>query len=373
MERNRDSIGMFDVLKGCLMLMIVFAHHYSFVNGGMRPQDPSAFLTRLTDWSAIAVGLFFVIAGYQFRPAKNLAEYIKKQFQSLMLPYIGAIFLSAAGRCATEFVSGGQVRIQTVSTIIAGGLYGAIQNVEILGIWAYGIQALWFLPVFFFSGLFFQLLHRISGKKASVFIWIITIAAVLFPDAYHIQLPWFFIQSCAVLGLMELGKYLRSNKVLYRKLPVWFVLISAALFIFCHLFSAANIASNIYRFGVLDYLTTVMMSTVVLRGYIRSGMENWKGTRLLEYIGMYSMLFFLVHGVGLLVIPWEAPLGEALMHMDVLTFLPFPAAAAAVYVFRCAGILLGCRGLELCMRLKYRKRERRQGEGKMKKLEKEAR
>ena len=72
MKIKRDSMGMFDVLKGCLMLIIVYVHHVSFVNGGLYMGDPSAPYVVFTRWSALAVGLFFVIAGYQYRPAPHM-------------------------------------------------------------------------------------------------------------------------------------------------------------------------------------------------------------------------------------------------------------------------------------------------------------
>ena len=359
MQRKRDSVGMFDVLKGCQMFTIVLVHHCFFVNGGLAPFDASSLLARFTDWTTLVIGLFFVIAGYQFRPAKRLGEYIKRQFRSLILPYFVAILVSAIGRTLMLFFTTGQIRFQTMTTIIAGGLYGAIQNVELLGVWADTIQALWFLPVFFFSGLFFQLLHKISGRKKSVVIWSLTAAAVGFPDAYHVQLPWFLVQSFAVLGMMETGRYLREKKILYRRLPIWFLVIAMGAFLFCHLFSVSNIASNVYRFWMLDYLAAIMMSVVVMRGYLRFGVEDWKGAALLEYTGMYSMLFFLIHGVGLLVIPWERSFGNYIMSLGMFSVLPVPAAAVILFAGRCAGILLGCKGLELLIRRRYRKIEKR--------------
>ena len=360
MTIKRDYLGMFDVLKGFLMLIIVFVHHASFINGGMRPYSAEGVLPKLTNWSALVIGLFFVIAGYQLRPGGKWKDYVKKQFIQLIVPYFAAVILAALGRGLIWYLKTGEMQI---STILAGGCYGAIQNVEIFGVWAYSVQALWFLPTFFFSGLIFRLLWRIprEGIRKTV-VWGVTAAAVYFPDAYQIQLPFFLVQSCAVLGLMETGYILRKEKLLYRKLPVWCPVGACLLYLFCHLFSASNVASNVYRFGILDYAAAVLMSVVVLSGYVRLGIGEWKGTEMLAYIGRYSMLFLLVHGEGLLLIPWEEELGRWLLRLPGLSALPFCVAAGLIYVCRCIGIFAGCLGLDLLMRLKYYLKQRKRKE-----------
>ena len=156
MKIKRDSMGMFDVLKGCLMLIIVYVHHVSFVNGGLYMGDPSAPYVVFTRWSALAVGLFFVIAGYQYRPAPHMKHYIRKRFSQLILPYLIVILVVAAGRCLVELIYTGGFRIQTASTILVGGLYGSMENVEILGVWAYSVVACGFCPHFLVAGCCFS-------------------------------------------------------------------------------------------------------------------------------------------------------------------------------------------------------------------------
>lgn len=358
---KRDSIGMFHVLKGALMLIIVFVHHYSFVNGGMRAADPSAPLSVFTGWSALTVGLFFVIAGYQFRPSADLKKSVRKQFYQLMVPYGIVICIVAVCRFVISFLQTGQIRIQAASTILVGGFYGVMENTEIFGIWGYSVVALWFLPVFFVSGVLFSFLHKLENIKIrSALIWVLTMAAVFFPDIYQIQLPWFIVQSCAVLGLMEVGAFLRERKILYRRLPWWFVFGAAGLYIFCHIFSQCSIGTNVYQLKIVDYGAAAMMSVVVLRCYVHIGAGEWKWLGILDYIGMYSMLFFLLHGAGLLLIPWEAELGSRIMGLPLIGDLPFGLTAAGLYVVRCAGILLGCVCFDRLIRFRYtikRKRE----------------
>ena len=156
MKIKRDSMGMFDVLKGCLMLIIVYVHHVSFVNGGLYMGDPSAPYVVFTRWSALAVGLFFVIAGYQYRPAPHMKHYIRKRFSQLILPYLIVILVVAAGRCLVELIYTGGFRIQTASTILVGGLYGSMETWRS---WGSGLTLWWrcgFCPHFLVAGCCFS-------------------------------------------------------------------------------------------------------------------------------------------------------------------------------------------------------------------------
>ncbi len=364
MEIKRDYVGMFDVLKGILLLLIVLVHHYSFINGGMRPLVTDAPGARLFGWSGLSMGLFFVIAGYQYRPAGNGKEYAKRQFRQLIVPYFTAVALAAVLRLLEYYLATGKIRIQEMSTLIAGGLYGAIQNMEIGGIWAYSIQAFWFLPTFFFSSLFFQWIQKIQNRKAAVIcIWSLTAIAIYLPDAWHFQFPWFLVQSCAVLGFMEVGRLLKSRRILYGKLPLGFITCALFLYVGCHLFSEANIASNIWKAGVLDYAAACGMAVVVLRAYLKTGIGEKRYLDVFGYIGMYSMLFFLVHGMGLLVVPWEAPLGEKIMQNRIFYGRPLWFAGSCIYLARVLGILLGCYGMGRILKLHYKLRRKGEERG----------
>ncbi len=354
MKVKKDYIGMFDVVKGFLLFGIVFAHHYSFFNGGMRRFIPDAPVARFCSWSALGIGLFFVIAGYQYRPAKTIESYIRKQARQLLLPYFAALALVAAFRFLIHYAAAGEFRIQEISTILTGACYGVIQNMEIVGIWAYSIQAFWFLPTFFFSGLFFQMLKRLPDRYSTICILGLTVLAVYMPDAYHFQFPWFLIQSCGALGFMELGHFMKRRRILYQKLPVWFAAGAVCLYAGCHVFSSANVASNVWRAGMIDYMAACGMSVVVLRLYLKWGIGEWNCLSLLEYVGMYSLLFFLVHGVGLLVIPWEAPLGERIMGLSLFAGRPAWIAGTVIYLIRCLGISCGCLGLNQLLKAKYK-------------------
>lgn len=359
MKVQKDYLGMFDVLKGILMLLIVLIHHMSFVEGGLLQAAGVQKSIGIFDWSAVVIALFFLISGYQFRPAKNIKEYAVRQAKMLLLPYGTAIFVSAVLRGIALGLANGQFDIRDISTLVFGGIYGSIQNVEVLGVWTSTVVALWFLPTTFLSGFIFQLLWRTRKRWIAIAaIWGLTILAVSFPSAYEVQLPFFCVQSCAVLGFMEVGRLLKEKKLLYQKLSPVFVVLASAAFVLCHLFSEANVASNVWNWWMLDYLTACAFSVVVLKLYIWSGVGCMKYVGIPEYIGTYSLLFFCVHGVELLAVPWGESLGNCILSFDGIVRLPLWLIAAGIYVIRVIYTFWGCKLLNSLMKCKYRKNKK---------------
>lgn len=357
MKVKRDYLGMFDVLKGILMLVIALGHHLSFVNGGLITVESES--RGIFDWSATVIALFFIIAGYQFKPTKNIKEYVKRQAVLLLVPYGIAVVISAVLRSIVLWRIEGWFNIRDISTLVLGGLYGSIQDVEVFHIWTATVVSLWFLPTTFLSGLFFQLLWRIKDSRVTkAVIWVLTIAAVSFPDAFEIQLPFFCVQSCAVLGFMEIGRLLKEKKILYQKLSPVFVMVSCVAFVLCHLFSDANVASNIWKWWMIDYLTACASSVVILKFYLWSGLGCMKYVGFLEYVGTYSLLFFCVHGVELLIVPWDERLGTAIVAANEKLQLPLWLIAVLIYVIRVLYTFAGCKVLNSLMKLKYRKKRK---------------
>lgn len=347
MKIRKDFIGMFDVAKGLLIILVLLLHHVSFLNlsypGLIGPEG----VLRIND--LVPIGPFFVIAGYSFRQKKNLKSHIKNQARQLLLPYFAVLAVVVVCR-ALPALAAGELRVQTVSPYILGFLYGSIQTFEMPGMnwWVGGVVAMWFLPTLFFAGVFHQALHRIEKPWArEACIWGLTALAVTFPDAHRVQLPWFLVQSCAALGFLETGHLLKKHKLLYRKLNLPVVLLAAAAWMLTYRYSGVNMASNVWEHWMGDYLVGVLAASVVLQLYIKSGAAVAPGTQPLAYIGRNSMLFLCVHGTELLVAPWNEDLGTELK----ATMLPGWAVLMVSFGLRlladAALCMLLCKGMAL--------------------------
>lgn len=339
MSEKRDYLGMFNVLKGILLLVVVWSHHESFIRGTLLERE--TMFPEMFRWCAGVMGLFFMMAGYQYRPEKKLTVYIKKQLSSLLIPYGIGVATATVFLFLWHMISPNNIHLWDIRMFLLGSIYGTAQNVEIMGIWLGGVGALWFLPTFCFSGILFQCLQRIKKRNYRIItIWGLTVLAVSFPnDNIKLELPFFCVQTCAVMGFMEIGRELRARKILYQKFSSVFVFATIVAAIVCHLFSMSNIAHNIWKYWMVDYMIAAALCCVILRGYVKSGIGAARGTGGLEYIGMYSIIFYCVHSVEGFAILWDKRILEILdVSINDLAF-PIWTLAGITYILR-VGVLI---------------------------------
>lgn len=338
MRIRRDFIGMFDGIKGILMLLIVLVHHVSFavaVENGAVARGLQWFF----QYSVVMIGLFFICAGYSVVPVKNLKEYVKKQGKMLLIPYFGVMAASAVLASALAFAKG-EFRIQEISTRVLAFLYGSVRPFELFGlVWVAAVVAMWFLPTLFLGGLLQQLFLRIKNRKAAQgCIWALVAAAAALPSTEQVHIPWFLVQGCTALGFLEIGRLLKTHKVLYRPLNLWFIGGTAVLWVCLHCFSQANVAANIWKLWMLDYIGGAAFAVVVLQLYLASGMAASYWIEPFAYIGRHSLYFLCIHGTELLVFPWIAELRPELLKLP----LPVEVTVAGMFILRVALSVAGC-------------------------------
>lgn len=338
-EIKKDFLGMFDALKGVMMLVIVAVHTVDFVYDTMPFSRTIEAQKCFFRYGAVPIALFFLISGYSFHPGKHWKSYIKRQWKDLMVPYFVTMAAAAVLR-GILFVLLGKFRIQEISTLVLAGAYGSIAPFELFGmVWVTSVIALWFLPALFFGKFFLCLLDKIPSKKTEkLLLWGLVALAVSFPNASRVQLPWFLIQALTAMGFMEAGRMLKKYKLPYKKLPVLFMVLVAAAYIWCHLYSAANVASNSWRFWLADYIVGIGAAVVILWLYIRSGIGLTVIAAPFEFIGRYSLWFLCFHGAELLILPWDQQLGTVLSQGSWPVF----AVAVCVYCLRVGYACLGC-------------------------------
>lgn len=348
-QAKKDYLGMFDVQKGILILLIIWIHHQFFLKG-IANQNGAALPGEFR-WTAWILGLFFIMAGYQYRPAKNLKIYARKQMRDLLVPYGISLMVSALILLIYYFARPGSVHLWDIRMLILGGLYGTGRNVNVLGVWFGGVVALWFLPVFCFSRILYQLLRSVkSDWLRSILIWGLTVAAVSFPSDRQLIVPFFVVQTCAVLGFIETGRILKERRILYQKFPVWLSAGIWAAAIWCHCFSVSNIASNVWKYWMLDYAAAAAFGVLILRAGVKldPGRTKWCGAP--AYIGMYSMLIYCIHSVDVQVLLFEKLWRLLIRGKEI----PFGWQILLSYVLRVALTLAACAALKRLMRWKYR-------------------
>ncbi|MCM1134493.1 MAG: acyltransferase family protein [Clostridium sp.] len=307
MKLKRDFPGMFDVAKGILMLLVILGHQKGFFYSTLQVHNLFTASPLIGGYDVVIMGLFFIMAGYTSHPEKNLKGYLKKSSRALLIPYFLTMIVILMIRIVWD-ICVGTFDFEIIRSIIFGFLYGnGISGGLLFGQFpAESIGAAWFLLALFWSGLLHQLLLRIPNAVArALLIWGGTIAAVALPDAWHFQFPWALVPGCTAVGFREIGRLLRIQKRFYQKINWPFAVMAAVLSGALHFISTAKFWSNIWQFWMLDYLSAAAMGVVLLHFYINSGLAVARFTDGLAYIGRYSLFFFCLHNIEMLIFPWR--------------------------------------------------------------------
>ena len=323
MQIKKDFIGMFDVLKGIGILLVITVHNLDFTNVAFPGSVVLEFAQNFLDADVTIMTLFFIFIGYSFRPTTNMRKFIKKQAKQYLLPYVAVVILVAVTFSFVKIIRG-DFSIGVASAPLLGGLFGFTSTFQLFNrLWIDGVRALWFLLALFFGSIIYNLIWQIKNAKLSMaIIWILTVLAIAVPSSVVRLCPWALVQSCVVLGFMEVGRLLKKHKLLYKKSNVIFVLAALALCIFSHMYSYTSMMKNEYRFLWLDYIEAVMVAVVILKAYLASSIAISDVFAPLEYVGRYSMWFYCVHAFEYRVFPWDE--GVAML---------FPVGISPICVF----------------------------------------
>lgn len=343
MKIKKDFIGMFDVLKGLSIILVLAAHTFGFTSLVFPDDRLMVNGLRFFESGCALMGMFFIFAGYSFHPAADMGKYIKKQARQFLLPYAIVIVLAAIA-IAMRGLLCGDFTIGSVSSIVLGGLFGSAGSVRLFDkVWMGSVVALWFLLAFFFGSVLYNLIWRLKNPKMRIaLIWILTALAVAVPKKIAFMCPWTLVQSCAVLGFMEIGRLLKKYKLLYKRFHPVFVIAALALWAVMHIYSHVSVGVNEYRFLWLDYIASAAAAVVFIKAYLVSGAAVCDALAPLEYVGRYSMWFFCIHAFELLAFPWDERAAAL-----------FPAGVSPIWVFAISLVLRMAFAVLACMGINY--------------------
>ncbi len=307
MRIKKDFIGMFDVLKGLLILLVVTVHSLGFTNGVFSDNLFIAGNFKFYKSGVTLMGMFFVFAGYSFRPPSGIGKFFKKQAKQFLVPYAIVIALAMVAAAVRGLIRG-DFTVGSVSAFVLGGLFGNVGiPVRLFGkAWMENIGSLWFLLALFFGSVFYSLIWRLKNPKASIaLVWILTAIAVAVPKRIALMCPWTIVQSCAALGFMEIGRLFKKYKLFYKKWNPVLIIGILILWVVLHIYSSAGMALNEYRFLWIDYLVSAAGAVVFIKAYLASGAAVWGALAPLEYVGRYSMWFLCIHSFEFIAFPWN--------------------------------------------------------------------
>ena len=329
-KKIQNTIGMFDLLKGVVMVCMVFAHNApTFPNMFSNNADPDSainaikilsfvfeipnfpgFLLKLVElFAAAMMPALLIVGGYGFRK-KPGSKNFKANFKDLITPYIYTMI--AATICNISFhyaffryLPGA---VKESLKVFLGLALGASKTFSIGEYTIYANGPAWFLLTMFWSLIIFNIVMNYAKEKmVPCIVFVISVAGWLLGSLEFI--PWCLPQGLVGVLYAYMGYKLKKNKFFSREFSVKDKVLAITLvfipnLVFEVLGLITRMADNIYSLGPISYIENGLLGIIIL--YIFLVMNSLSGpiSNSFRKIGRYSLYFMCVHTVEMIAIPW---------------------------------------------------------------------
>lgn len=286
----------FDIAKAIALCAVVFGH-CSF-GGAPRPLVDCAY--------SFSMPTFFFISGYFCREEKLDATYVRKNFRSLIIPYVltSIILITLCGLRAAILPGEGHVFTTMRSWVVAvlygsGGVFPGMPE----GVIAVG--AIWYLLALFWAKLLLASIREM--KYPGLLSLILFIVGVQTKEAVWLPLS---VQPalCAVL-FMYVGQEARRFSLFDKgRVPFLLWVCIVMTWLYCAAFyGQLYMVSNTYQHGAIDVIGGICGAMLMIK--VGEGMAKARYLKYVEsilaWIGRNTPPLFCMHLVVLNVVPWD--------------------------------------------------------------------
>lgn len=351
--KYKNSIGMFDITRGILMIAVVLGHSITAYIKYWEPEFTMHwwcyFLVFFKPVIYGVIPMFFMMSGYGFR-RKKISKNIKDNARYLLKPYaITAAVVTIV--CVAESLYKQQSVKDVLWYRMVPFLLGLCPGEDWLaGHYVGSIGPGWFLVVLALAGF---ILNLIFGLEQEWMRGVCILAAVAWCTRlpFISLIPFCIIQALCCCGYMYIGYLLREHDLLYepigKKNIVILWLVSFAIMIPGNI----EISQNVWALGMLDYIAGAITGFLLLRMSLLLGDERFRGrvTKALRVTGRYSLYILCVHTMEYLAFPWEKVQNIFAGHSVT--------GIVVTFIIRCLIIAAGSVLMRRCMeRRRHRKR-----------------
>ena len=278
MEKNKsiNTLGMFDLLKGLTMILIVFLHTIELYGTGYKNND----LLRIATYGLMT--LFFVIGGYNFKPV-DIKTCIQQQYRFVFKPYIIfsimiTILLPIVHYLMYGWLPGAltEARKQVIGLVFCFG-----HTTEIFGQEIYGSGPLWFLIAYTFAWILLNLIFKIRKE------WQRTVVICLcFITGYILSLfghwPFCLSQTLLTVGFLFAGFLIKKLKLLEAKVKWYIYLILVVVGLVGSIFGGFSFSDSTYKLGLLDLICSAAQGFVLLKVVIYA--NRYENRFLMQFV-----------------------------------------------------------------------------------------
>ena len=278
MLKTRDPV--FDIIKGFLIVMVIVGHTY------MGKLSSLVF--------SFHMPLFFIIAGYFFKPRNFFAE-LTVDFKRLLLPCFFSSLVIIVISCFLYVFFDENTVLERVLSVLWGG--GIKTRTLYFGcrLWS---GPIWFLYAMFCARILLNYVIKIKNRALAMGVTIV-LSIIAINLRFYIDVPFSVLPAICAVTFMLMGYLIKENDLLHGKnrLFPWTIICWLAM-----ISLNGNMDMNICNyvgFFVL-YLLGALGAFFVIYSFVNSVKEregNATFEKILALLGKYCLIVFSVHSI----------------------------------------------------------------------------
>ena len=306
--RTVSSLGMFDLLKGVGMLLIVFAHTSElYPVGDISTITPVTFF--LFAYRESLMAAFYIASGYGFRK-RSIGKCISQQFKTLFKPYAYTGLATTIAHFVIHYKTFGNWNNAVYETykVLGGFVLGLPHTATYFGQEFFSCGPMWYLLALMVGWILLDVILNIFPERYIP--WAVGGAALLGWGASLVwELPFCLIQGAVITPYLYLGYLAKRQHWLDQPLSRR---MSCILWAAVLLIPAAALATRRtdcvsmaeWSLGPISILLDGLAGLLFIRLFLRWSQRRNPLVRFFEAIGRRSLYIFCVHTVELIAIPW---------------------------------------------------------------------
>lgn len=325
------SIGMFDLLKGIVLLIIVYHHNRNLfpdeilditikhienniLNYTLLISEKAYFFIEIliSIVAASFMPTLFIISGYSVRK-RTISKSFSLEIEELIKPYFLTAIITVLCNfvfhfCFYRYIPGA---FNESIKVLGGMLLGFPETVQFGEVTFYANGPIWFLFSLFWALIVFNiLLNKVDETKIKYCVLgLVIIGSLLFSIGFT---PFGVSRGLVGVLYVYMGYYIRKNKVLTsehsrKSICIYALLVAIPNTIQAILGIKAGIGYDGYSLGPISFMVNGLLGIGVAYVFLRVDKSvSGKISNTIRYLGRYSLYFMCIHTVEMIAIPWYA-------------------------------------------------------------------
>ena len=329
-NKIENTLGMFDLLKGIGMLLIVFAHNRSvfpelifqksteidkanvvrtltFINGASIPAI--IIFAFIVTFAAALMPAFFVVGGYGFRK-RPIAKGFKLLSKEMLKPYFITVIVTTLCNVCLHYAFFRYLpgAVQESLKVFGGMALGVSETVTIGTITLFANGPVWYVLALFWSLALFNVVLNLAKEKQVPY-YVLGISVVGWLLSYLPFTPWCISQGMVGVLYAYMGYWIKKNKLIGREFSVKekvliIVLVAIPNLVMCAFGLITEMADNVYSLGPITYIENGLLGIVYIYLFLKLNALRGAISGGIRVVGRYSLYVMCIHTVEMIAVPW---------------------------------------------------------------------